>query len=134
LEYRRKACHLALKHLVDIMDARVTTSDRVIAAVGRRYSVARPKVTKIANLHTTLSASFDAAAAAILETASSNEEDDEDLLSVRASLCNSHRPLDIRGNRPQDKYLHMVDIGSGPHSQLQRHASTKSNTGTSTSQ
>jgi nicotinamidase-related amidase/alkylated DNA repair dioxygenase AlkB len=134
LGYRQKARHdLALKRLVDIMDASVTTSDHVIAAFGGSISAARPKVMDVASTHTTLGADVDIAAE-MLEVASSDEEDDEDLLSVRASPYQSRRPLEIRGSRPQDKNLHVVDTGSEPHSQLQRHASTEPNTGTGTSQ
>jgi nicotinamidase-related amidase/alkylated DNA repair dioxygenase AlkB len=134
LGYRQKARHdLAIKRLVDITDAHVTTSDQVIAAFGGGSPAARPKVPDIANPHTSPGANIDVAAD-MLEVASSDEEDDEDLLSVRAPPYQSHRPLEIRGSAPQDKNLHVVDTGSEPHSQLQRNASTESSTGTGTRQ
>jgi nicotinamidase-related amidase/alkylated DNA repair dioxygenase AlkB len=134
LGYRQKARHdLAIKRLVDITDASVTTSDQVIAAFGGGSPAARPKVPDLANPHTSLGANIDVAAD-ILEVASSDDEDDEDLLSVRASPCQFHRPLEIRGSAPQDKNLHVVDTGSEPHPQLQRHATTESSTGTGKSQ
>lgn len=134
LGYRQKERHdLALKRLVDMMDASVTTSDQVIAAIGGGSAAARPKVTEAADIHTALGADVDAAAD-MLEVASSDEDDDEDLLSVRASPYKSHGPMEIRGSRPQDKDLQVVDTGSEPHSQFQRHASTESNAGPGTSQ
>ncbi|KAM0708708.1 hypothetical protein Q7P35_005361 [Cladosporium inversicolor] len=134
LGYRYKDRHdLAIKRLVDIMDASVTTSDQVIAEMGAGASTSRSRVTEPKNTHSPLGANIDAAVG-MLEVASSDDEDDEDLLSVRASPSKSHRPLEIRGSRPQDEHLHVVDTGSEPHSQFQRHASAESNTGTSTSQ
>jgi nicotinamidase-related amidase/alkylated DNA repair dioxygenase AlkB len=134
LGYRQKDRHdLAIKRLVDITDARTTTSDQVIAEMGTSAAASRPRVTEPANTHTTLGADIDAAAD-MLEVASSDDEDDEELLSVRASPSKSHRQLEIRGSRPQDKRLHVANTGSEPHPQFQRHASTESNTGASPSQ
>lgn len=133
LGYRHRERHdLAIKRLVDIMDASVTTSDQVIAEMGAGTSP-RHRVTEPTTTHTTLGANIDAAAD-MLEVASSDDEDDEDLLSVRASPSKSHKPLENRGSRPQDEHLHAVDTGSEPHPQFQRHASAESNTGTGTSQ
>ena len=134
LGYRQKDRHdLAIKRLVDIMDAQVTTSDQVIAEMGAGASSSRPKGTEPTYPHTLLSANIDAAAD-MLDVASSDDEDDEDLLSVRASPPKSRRPLEIEGSRPQDEHLHVVNTGSDSHPQLQRNASTESNTGTVTSQ
>jgi len=129
LGYRQKDRHnLALKRLVNIMDARITTSDQVVREMGAGASTPRPRVTEPTQAHTTLGADIDAAAD-MLEAASSDDEDDEDLLSVRASPFKSYRPLEIRGSRPQDKHLHVVDTGSEPHPQFPRLAFTESNTG-----
>ena len=134
LGYRLKERHdLAIKRLVDIMDARVTTSDQVIAEMGAGASSSRARVTEPTNTHNTLGANIDAAAD-MLEVASSDDEDDEDLLSVRASPSKSHGPLEIKDSRPQDEHLHVVDTGSDSHSQLQRNASAESSTGTVTRQ
>lgn len=134
LGYRQRERHdLAIKRLVDIMDARVTTSDQVIAEMGASASSSRPRVAEPTQTHNTLGADIDAAAD-MLEVASSDDEDDEDLLSVRASPSKSHRPLEIKGSRPQDEHLHVFDTGSDSHPQLQRNASAESNTGTVTSQ
>jgi nicotinamidase-related amidase/alkylated DNA repair dioxygenase AlkB len=134
LGYRYRERHdLALKRLVDISDAHVTTSDQVIAAFGGGSPAARLKIMDVANTHSKLGAEVDIAAD-MLEVASSDEMDDEDLLSVRPSPYKSHRPLEIRGSRLQDKNLHVVDTGSEPHPQLQRNASTESSTGTGSSQ
>ena len=134
LGYRQKERHdLAIKRLVDIMDARTTTSDQVIAEMGAGASTLRLRMTEPTSTSASLSANVDAAAS-MLEVASSDDEDEEDLLSVRASPSKSHGPLEIRGSRPQDKHLHVADTGSEPHPQLQRHASTESNTGASPSQ
>jgi nicotinamidase-related amidase/alkylated DNA repair dioxygenase AlkB len=130
LGYRHKERHdLAIKRLVDIMDARVTTSDQVIAEMGAGASASRSRVTGPTQLHPpTLGANIDVAAD-MLEVASSDDEDDEDLLSVRASPPKSHRPLEIKSSRPQDEHLHVVDTGSEPHPQFQRLATAESNTG-----
>lgn len=134
LGYRQKDRHdLAIQRLVDIMDAHTTTSDQIIAGMEASASVTRTRVTEPTSAHTTLGADVNVTAD-MLEVASSDEEDDEDLLSVRASPSKSHRPLEIRGSRPQDKGLHVVDTGSEPHPELQRHASAESDTGASTSQ
>ena len=134
LGYRQKERHdLAIRRLVNIMDARTTTSDKVIAEMGAGASTSRPKVTEPTDTHTTLGADIDAAAD-MLEVASSDDEDDEDLLAVRDSPSKSHKPLEIRGSRPQDKRLHVADTGSEPHPQFQRHASAESDTGASPSQ
>jgi nicotinamidase-related amidase/alkylated DNA repair dioxygenase AlkB len=134
LGYRHKERHdLAIKRLVDIMDARVTTSDQVIAEMGAGASASRSRVTGPAQLHPTLGANIDAAAD-MLEVASSDDEDDEDLLSVRASPSKSNKPSETKGSRPQDEHLHVVDTGSEPHPQFQRLATAKSNTGAGSSQ
>jgi nicotinamidase-related amidase/alkylated DNA repair dioxygenase AlkB len=133
LGYRQKERHdLAIKRLVNIMEARTTTSDRVIAEIGSDAPVSRPRVTEPTNTTTSLGAEVDAVAS-MLEVAS-DEEDDEDSLLVRASPSKSHGPLEIRGSRPQDKHLHAADTGSEPHPQFQRHASAESNTGAGPSQ
>lgn len=88
LGYRQKERHdLAIKRLVDIMDARVTTSDQVIAEMGAGASSSRARVTEPTNTHTTLGAKIDAAAD-MLEVASSDDEDDEDLLSDQTHIRN----------------------------------------------
>ncbi|GAB7326706.1 hypothetical protein MBLNU13_g10661t1 [Cladosporium sp. NU13] len=134
LGYRQKDRHdLAIRRLVDIMDARVTTSDQLIAEMGAGASPSRPRVTEPANTHTSLGANIDTAAD-MLEAVSSDDEDDEDLLSVRASPSKSRGPLEIKGSRPQDEHLHVVNTGSDSHPQFQRNASAESNTGTVTSQ
>lgn len=129
LGYRVKERHdLAIKRLVDIMDASVATSDEVVAEIGGSRRPAG-----LSSKHP--SASFripetdDDVAAGMLEAASSEEEEDDDLLSVGASPYKSlnHKPLEIRGGRPKGKHLQAGDTGSegGPasqHPQPQRHA------------
>lgn len=134
LGYRQKDRHdLAIKRLVNIMDAHVTTSDQVIAEMGAGTSKSRPRVTEPTQAHTTLGANIDAAAD-MLEVASSDDEDEEDLLSVRASPSKSQRPLEIKGSNPQDEHLHVVDTGSETNPQSRRYASAESNTGVGTRQ
>jgi nicotinamidase-related amidase/alkylated DNA repair dioxygenase AlkB len=134
LGYRHKERHdLAIKRLVDIMDARVTTSDQVMAEMGAGATASRSRVTGPTQLQPTLGANIDAAAD-MLEVASSDDEDDEDLLSVRASPSKSNRPSETKGSRPQDEHLHEVDTGSEPHPQFQRLATAESNTGAGPSQ
>jgi nicotinamidase-related amidase/alkylated DNA repair dioxygenase AlkB len=134
LGYRQKERHdLAIKRLVNIMDARTTTSDQVMAEMGAGTSTSRPKVTEPTQTHNLLGANIDAAGD-MLEVASSDDEDDEDLLSVRASPSKSPGPLEIKGSRPQDEHLHVVDTGSEQHPQFQRLAPAHSSTGAGTSQ
>jgi len=134
LGYRQKERHdLAIKRLVDIMDARVATSDQVITEMGASASMSRLRVTEPTNTHPTLGANIDAAAD-MLEVASSDDEDDEDLVSVRASPSKSHRPLEMKGSSPQDEHLHVVDTGPGSNRQLQTNAPAKSKPGIVTSQ
>lgn len=133
LGYRQRDRHdLALKRLVDMSDASVTTSAEVIAAIRGGSPAARPKGKEPATTHPPFGGGNDAAAD-MLEVASSDEDDDEDLLSVRASPYKSHRPLEIRGSKPQDGNLR-AHIGSEPPSQLQRNASTEPNAGLGSSQ
>jgi len=134
LGYRQKERHdLAIKRLVDIMDARVATSDQVITEMGASASTSRLRVTEPTNTHPTLGANIDTAAD-MLEVASSDDEDDEDLVSVRASPSKSHRPLEMKGSSPQDEHLHVVDTGPGSNRQLQTNAPAKSKPGIVTSQ
>lgn len=131
LGYRKKERHdLAIKRLVDIMDASVMTSEQVITAVNGR-PIAQTKNRQTMSAHEPANIEDEDHAAGMLEVASSDEEDDEiDLLSVRDSLYKSHRPLEIRVSKPDSKNLPAGDVGSKERSasqpsQLQRDAAAK---------
>lgn len=127
LGYRQKERHdLAIKRLVDIMDADVAKCDEVISMIGGR-GVAALQENETSRNHSAMGARVDAEVA--LEVASSDEDDDEDLLSVRASPCKSHKPLEIRGSRSQSGGLQEVDIGPEPDPEIQRLAPTEPVTG-----
>jgi nicotinamidase-related amidase/alkylated DNA repair dioxygenase AlkB len=125
LGYRQRERHdLAIKRLVDIMEAEVATSDEVIAKVTGRPA-ARLKHEDPVPTHTSLGANIDTSEDALEVASSDDEEDDDDLLLVRSSPLQSGRPLEIRGKRPQGRNLQAIETGSEPHSQLQRHESSK---------
>lgn len=124
LGYRQRERHdLAIKRLVDIMEADVATSDEVIASITGRPA-ARPKHEESVATRTSLGANIGNFEDALEVASSDDEEDDGDLLLVRSSPLQSDRPLEIRGKRSQGRNL-QPDTGSEPHSRLQRHASPK---------
>lgn len=114
LGYGEKERHdLAIKRLVDIMDASVMTSDQFIAAIGGR-TTAPPKNKEPLHDYKTPNADYDPTAG-MLEVASSDEDDDDDddySPSVLASPYMSHRPLENGGSRPEGKNLQALDTGS----------------------
>ena len=125
LGYRERERHdLAIKRLVDIMEADVATSDEVIATITGRPAT-RTKHEEPVATHTSLGANIDTLEDALEVASSDDEEDDGDLLLVRSSPLQSGRPLEIRGKTPQGRNLHAIETGPEPHSQLQRHASPK---------
>jgi nicotinamidase-related amidase/alkylated DNA repair dioxygenase AlkB len=125
LGYRERERHdLAIKRLVDIMEADVATSDEVIATITGRPA-ARPRHEESATSHTALGANIDTIENALEVASSDDEEDDADLLLVRSSPLPSVRPLEIRDKRPQGSNLQALETGPEPHPQLQRHASPK---------
>jgi nicotinamidase-related amidase/alkylated DNA repair dioxygenase AlkB len=126
LGYRQRERHdLAIKRLVDIMEAEVATSDEVVTAITGRPAAARPKHEVSVATRTSLGANIDTSEDTLEVASSDDEEDDGDLLLVRSSPLQSGRPLEIRGKRPQGRDLQEIETGSEPHSQLQRHASPK---------
>jgi nicotinamidase-related amidase/alkylated DNA repair dioxygenase AlkB len=125
LGYRERERHdLAIKRLVEIMEADVATSDEVIATITGRPA-ARPRHEESATSHTALGANIDTIENALEVASSDDEEDDADLLLVRSSPLPSVRPLEIRDKRPQGSNLQALETGPEPHPQLQRHASPK---------
>jgi nicotinamidase-related amidase/alkylated DNA repair dioxygenase AlkB len=125
LGYRqRERRDLAIKRLVDIMEADVATSDEVIATItGRPATQSRQE--ELVATHTTLGANIDTLGDALEVASSDDDEDDGDLLLVRSSPLQSGRPLEIRGKKPQGRNLQALETGPEPHPQLQRHASPK---------
>jgi nicotinamidase-related amidase/alkylated DNA repair dioxygenase AlkB len=125
LGYRERERHdLAIKRLVDIMEADVATSDEVIATITGRPA-ARPRHEESTTSHTALGANIDTIENALEVASSDDEEDDADLLLVRSSPLPSVRPLEIRGKKPQGSNLQSLETGPEPHPQLQRHASPR---------
>jgi nicotinamidase-related amidase/alkylated DNA repair dioxygenase AlkB len=125
LGYRQRERHdLAIKRLVDIMEADVATSDEVIATITGRPA-ARPRHEESVATHTALGANIDTLEDALEVASSDDEEDDGDLLLVRSSPLQSGRPLEIRGKKPPGMNLQALETGPEPHPQLQRHASPK---------
>ncbi|KAM0718578.1 hypothetical protein Q7P37_005648 [Cladosporium fusiforme] len=108
LGYRKRERHdLAIKSLVDIMDADVMTSDEVVTAIGGRLAA---QIKPQAAAGGGFGVSDNSMLSGMLEVGSSDEEDqDDDLLPVRASPYMSHRPLEIRGTRPMSKNLQDID-------------------------
>lgn len=132
LGYRVKERHdLAIKSLVDIMDAEVMTSDEVITEIGGQVPVQNKPTAAAGGGFNVPDAD---GAAGMLEVDDSDEdEDDDNLLPVRASPYKSQRPLEIRGARPTSKNLQATDLASrgrsaSQPSQLQRHALAESTT------
>lgn len=125
LGYRERERHdLAIKRLVEIMEADVATSDEVITAITGRPAVRAKHEVSVAT-HTSLGADIDPSEDMLEAASSDDEEYDGYLLLVRSSPLQSGRPLEIRGKRPQGRNLQVLETGPEPHSQLQRHESPK---------
>ena len=97
LGYRQRERHdLALKRLVDVMEADAATSDEVIATITGRPATRSRHEESVAT-HTALGANIDPLEDALEVASSDDDEDDGDLLLVRSSPLQSGRPLEIRG-------------------------------------